>query len=632
VAIRSLPVRTIGFVTQEKTRDPMRVSRVLVTVAATALLAPGCTNLADPTATDASWVTRVHLDVNPLGLTGLTLMVGPTQALTLLPPSVVPAFAETVATHTFLGRPTSHAGALADGGTYQRFEGGAIYSWGSDVFVLPTEIAAYYAQVNGPAGELGRPTGPVQHRGSAAALPLQHGTIYTSPAGTFATVAPIWSPDQDLWGSLGAATSSAKTTESGVHQSFTNGLRWSPASGPGATVDVAGDAAVVYLAQGGVDGKLGLPTGPLAVTETGESVQPFTAGAIYQTDLGMVAVADAIYDTYLAWAGPTGDLGLPVTPAAEFPGGTGQQFTSGAIYSSEAGTFVVLEPLLSHYLADGGPTGPLGLPTSAAYDAGGGVTAQDFTGGVVQDPPPWRPPEGILGPVESMPVLSGGVPISAGWNGTRVHALQERLGIHRVETAQTYDAETEAAVRSWQADHGLPVTGVVDEATWNSINPGPPFTIDAWRPEVTVPMTATAAQRTDALVEFAVSQVGAQYAWGGAGPFEWGYDCSGIVLAALNAAGLDPGITPLMHAEPDYRSTYTLFHYPGFAHVPVSQMQRGDLVFFQDTSGVLRHTAVYIGDGMMVESTVRNVKYKAYSPNLYGYQVMPTVIRPFPEG
>ncbi len=62
---------------------------------------------------------------------------------------------------------------------------------------------------------------------------------------------------------------------------------------------------------------------------------------------------------------------------------------------------------------------------------------------------------------------------------------------------------------------------------------------------------------------------GCWYAWGGTSCSQ-GYDCSGVVYEAfLHATGINLG-----------RSTYDMLRSPHLRAIPVSQAQRGDLLFY----------------------------------------------------
>jgi peptidoglycan DL-endopeptidase CwlO len=84
-------------------------------------------------------------------------------------------------------------------------------------------------------------------------------------------------------------------------------------------------------------------------------------------------------------------------------------------------------------------------------------------------------------------------------------------------------------------------------------------------------------------VAFALAQIGKPYVWGGTGP--GGYDCSGLVQAAWAAAGVS---IP--------RTTYD--QWASLPHVPSSDLQPGDLMFF-DGEG---HVSIYVGNGQMVDA------------------------------
>ncbi len=90
--------------------------------------------------------------------------------------------------------------------------------------------------------------------------------------------------------------------------------------------------------------------------------------------------------------------------------------------------------------------------------------------------------------------------------------------------------------------------------------------------------------RAGEAVAFALAQLGKPYAWGATGPGS--YDCSGLVQAAWQAAGI---------ALP--RTTYSQIN--AGQRVPRSALEPGDLVFFY--SGV-SHVGLYIGGGRMIHA------------------------------
>ncbi len=85
-------------------------------------------------------------------------------------------------------------------------------------------------------------------------------------------------------------------------------------------------------------------------------------------------------------------------------------------------------------------------------------------------------------------------------------------------------------------------------------------------------------------LRFALTRIGDPYVWGGAGPYD--FDCSGLVVWAYAQVGI------------------TLEHYTGdlwneVEHIPVSELEPGDLVFFYANAS---HVGIYVGDGEMVDA------------------------------
>jgi cell wall-associated NlpC family hydrolase len=104
----------------------------------------------------------------------------------------------------------------------------------------------------------------------------------------------------------------------------------------------------------------------------------------------------------------------------------------------------------------------------------------------------------------------------------------------------------------------------------------------------------TVAQRL-AAVAFAKKQVQARkpYVWGTQGPNT--FDCSGLVYAAYRSAGL---------GWPNWDRLNSAL-YAGYTyHVPLTQLQPGDLLFYSYKGSIstIHHITIYAGDGMMWEA------------------------------
>jgi cell wall-associated NlpC family hydrolase len=100
------------------------------------------------------------------------------------------------------------------------------------------------------------------------------------------------------------------------------------------------------------------------------------------------------------------------------------------------------------------------------------------------------------------------------------------------------------------------------------------------------PPPPTPAQRA---VAFARAQLGKPYLYGGTGP--GGYDCSGLSQAAWGAAGV---VLP---------RTAAAQYYSG-AHIPVTDAQPGDLLFYSSSgspSGIY-HVGIAMGNGLILHA------------------------------
>lgn len=98
--------------------------------------------------------------------------------------------------------------------------------------------------------------------------------------------------------------------------------------------------------------------------------------------------------------------------------------------------------------------------------------------------------------------------------------------------------------------------------------------------------------------DFALSQIGKPYQWGAVGPDT--YDCSGLAMVAWEHAGVS-----LLH--------YTGDQWVEGTHVPLNDMQRGDLVFYATNNSdpaTIHHVGIYIGGGEMVDAPYTGVNVR----------------------
>ncbi|TWP46754.1 hydrolase [Lentzea tibetensis] len=126
------------------------------------------------------------------------------------------------------------------------------------------------------------------------------------------------------------------------------------------------------------------------------------------------------------------------------------------------------------------------------------------------------------------------------------------------------------------------------------------------RPGPVAAAAAPSGNRVEIVVNRALAQRGVIYAWGGGnhnGPTygirdggvadsfgdyrKIGFDCSGLMMYAFAGAGV-------------YLPHYSGYQYNAGRKVPLSQMARGDMLFWGPGGGT--HVALYLGGGMMVEA------------------------------
>lgn len=242
--------------------------------------------------------------------------------------------------------------------------------------------------------------------------------------------------------------------------------------------------------------------------------------------------------------------------------------------------------------------------------------------------PTYTIPPQYLQPVDHITPVQGTNVLTPGWNGVKVGIVQQKLGLGW--RFQTMNSTTIRAVRNFQARAGLPVTGIVDEATWNALGTGYTWNVDTYQEQPRLGLEATREQRVETMIGYAYEQLGTRYVWGGAGPREQGFDCSGLVLQSLYAAGIDPQpINVLHHAEPLYRTSQQLYWHNGLMSVPFSQRQRGDLVFM-GSGNTPYHVALYLGNNQILETWSVGARASVTNMWRWGRKLLPIVKRPFP--
>jgi peptidoglycan DL-endopeptidase CwlO len=100
------------------------------------------------------------------------------------------------------------------------------------------------------------------------------------------------------------------------------------------------------------------------------------------------------------------------------------------------------------------------------------------------------------------------------------------------------------------------------------------------------PNVPAPSPRVAAVIAYARAQLGKPYQYAATGPNT--FDCSGLAMMAWAQAGV---------SMPHYSGA----QYAMFPHVPLSELQPGDLVF--RGPGGSEHVAIYVGGGMQIAAT-----------------------------
>lgn len=157
-------------------------------------------------------------------------------------------------------------------------------------------------------------------------------------------------------------------------------------------------------------------------------------------------------------------------------------------------------------------------------------------------------------------------------------AAQQAAAQAAAQKAAAQRAAAAAAAAQAAAAAASPTPNVASGAAQSS---GSGWGVSPSAAPYTPPPLSSAAARAVAAAE---SRVGDWYQWGAAGPTT--FDCSGLVMWAYAQAGIS-----LPH--------YSGSQYADTIHIPMSDLQPGDLVFFANPG---EHVAMYVGGGDVVQA------------------------------
>ncbi|CAM4267830.1 C40 family peptidase [Kibdelosporangium persicum] len=196
----------------------------------------------------------------------------------------------------------------------------------------------------------------------------------------------------------------------------------------------------------------------------------------------------------------------------------------------------------------------------------------------------WGTPAQIMNPTYAATQFYQHLLAVPGWQQMSINDAAQAVQRSRTPSAYAKHEHTARAVLA--AVHGATCTATTSEV----VGTGDCNAIQAPNPA------------TLAAINYACGQRGLPYVWGGDGPQEGGFDCSGLTKAAYAAAGIT---LP--------RTAHTQFH--AGPRVPDGQpLLPGDLVFYGNPNTKIRHVGLYIGGGLMIDAPDRGqvVKIQPY--------------------
>jgi cell wall-associated NlpC family hydrolase len=112
-------------------------------------------------------------------------------------------------------------------------------------------------------------------------------------------------------------------------------------------------------------------------------------------------------------------------------------------------------------------------------------------------------------------------------------------------------------------------------------------------------------------VQFAYDQLGCPYVFGGTGPCNNGFDCSGLTMSAWAAAGVS---IPRTSEE----------QWAGLPHVSTSDLEPGDILVFNGAG----HVGIYVGGGMLIDAPHTGLDVEKVALSGWYLQTLDGAVRP----
>ena len=161
-----------------------------------------------------------------------------------------------------------------------------------------------------------------------------------------------------------------------------------------------------------------------------------------------------------------------------------------------------------------------------------------------------------------------------------IHTTIQQLQQQEIQREARLRAEAQARLKAQLEAQAAARTAAAQPTQTTA--PPPTSTTGVAAPPVSVPVGNPGVGHPQA-ASIALQYLGVPYVWGGASPS--GFDCSGLVMYVYSRLGIS-----LPH--------YTVAQWSATTPISMSQIQPGDLVFFDG----LGHVGIYIGNGQFVHA------------------------------